>query len=202
MAIRLVYLTVLHQVHHFKVDVIAGDANAAANRYYKKQECQDLHNSSVVVMLREMKCDVNEGQPFESRLHIDYYHNHFSQLRSASDLDCCFMAFLSLVKPPGPRIMRKLWSNSRERTQGNEKRQNEDSSYPKGIEVLLRETARKACEDLESVDNPMIALQDYDVRQSGRVLELQNRDLWIRPTDLCWHSPILVTIREIPFRIY
>ena len=33
----------------------------------------------------------------------------------------------------------------------------------------------------------MIALQDYEVRQSGRVLELQNKDLWIRPTDLSWN---------------
>ena len=41
-------------VHHFKVDVIAGDANAAVYKYYKIQEYQDLHNSSVVVMLREM----------------------------------------------------------------------------------------------------------------------------------------------------
>ena len=68
--------------------------------------------------------------------------------------------------------MRKLWSNSRERTQGNEKRKGEDSSYPKSIEVLLRETARKGYPDPEEVDNPMITPQDYDVRQSGRVLEL------------------------------
>ena len=98
--------------------------------------------------------------------------------------------------------MRKLWSNTRERTQGNEKERDEDSSYPKGIEVLLREMARKGHPDPENVDNPMIAPQDYDARQSGRVLELQNRDLWIRPTDLTWHFPILVTIREMPFKIY
>ena len=48
----------------------------------------------------------------------------------------------------------------------------------------------------------MIAPQDYDVRQSGRGLELQNRDLWIRPTDLPWHFPIFVTIREMPFKNY
>ena len=48
----------------------------------------------------------------------------------------------------------------------------------------------------------MIAPQDHEVRQSGRGLELQNRDLWIRPTDLSWHFPILVTIRELPFRNY
>ena len=46
--------TVLQKVHHFKVDVITGDANAAAWKYYKKQEYQDLYNSSVAVMLGEM----------------------------------------------------------------------------------------------------------------------------------------------------
>ena len=33
-------------------------------------------------------------------------------------------------------------------------------------------------------------------------MELQNTDLWIRPTDLSWHFPILVTIREMHFRNY
>ena len=66
--------------------------------------------------------------------------------------------------------------------------------------VLLRETARMGYP--ENVDNPMIAPQDYEVRQSGRVLEVQNRKLWIQPTDLSWHFFILVTIREMPFRNY
>ena len=67
--------------------------------------------------------------------------------------------------------MRKLWSNSRERTPGNEKRKGEESSHPKGIEVLLRETARRGYPDPEEVDNPMTP-QDYDINHSGRVLEL------------------------------
>ena len=57
-AVRQFFKTVLQQVHRFKVDVIAGDANAAAYKYYKKQEYQDLHNSSVAVMLREMQREV------------------------------------------------------------------------------------------------------------------------------------------------
>ena len=82
--------TVFHKVHHFKVDVIAGDANAAAYNYYKKQEYEDLYNSSVAVMMREMQREVNMGRPYESRRHNDNNtNNHFSQLRSASDLDCC-----------------------------------------------------------------------------------------------------------------
>ena len=90
---------------------------------------------------------------------------------------------------PSLKIMRKLWSNTSERTQGDEEEQGEYSSYSKSIDVLLRETARKHYPVLENVNNPMIAPQDYDVRQSGRVLELHNRVLWIRPTDLSWHLP-------------
>ena len=82
----------------------------------------------------------------------------------------------------------------------NKKEPAEDSSHPKGIEVLLREAARKSYPDPENVDNPMIAPRDYEVRQSVRVLELQNKDFWIRPTDLSWHFPVLVTIRELHFK--
>ena len=69
--VRKFFKKVLQQVHRFKVDVIAGDANAAAYKYYKHQEYQDLYNSSVAIMLREIQCEANEGQPIESRLHID-----------------------------------------------------------------------------------------------------------------------------------
>ena len=48
---------------------------------------------------------------------------------------------------------------------------------PRIFEVLLRETARKENPDPENIDNPVIAPRDYEVRQFGRVLELQNRDL-------------------------
>ena len=82
----------------------------------------------------------------------------------------------------------------------HKKEQTEDSSYPKDIEVLSREAARKSNPDPENVNNPMIAPRDYEGRQSVRVLELQNKDFWIRPTDLSWHFPILVTIRELPFK--
>ena len=97
--------------------------------------------------------------------------------------------------------MRILWSNTRERTQENEKRPNEDSSYPKGIELLLRETA-KAFPDPEEIDDPMVAPQECHVCQSGRVLKLRNKDLWIRPTDMSWNFPILITIREMAFKSY
>ena len=58
----------------------------------------------------------------------------------------------------------------------------------RGIEI---QTARKGLH---------LQIPDYDVRQPGRVLELQNRDLWLRPTDLSWHFHILMTIREEPSR--
>ena len=57
-SVRQFFKTVLQQVHHFKVDVIAGVATAAY-KYYKRQEYQDLHNSSVAIMLREMQREVS-----------------------------------------------------------------------------------------------------------------------------------------------
>ena len=53
-SVRQCFKTVLQQVHHFKVDVISGDVNAAAYKYNKRQEYPDLHNSSVAIVLREM----------------------------------------------------------------------------------------------------------------------------------------------------
>ena len=135
-----------------------------------------------------MQREINMGRPFETKLHIDdSANNHHSQLRSADDLDGSCVASASWRKPPEPRIMRKLWSNTCEPTQNKEKEQAEDSSYPKTIEVTLREKARKSSPDPENIGNPIIAPHYFEVRQSGRVLELHNRDLWIRPTDLSWH---------------
>ena len=94
--VRDFFKTVLQKVYHFKVDVIARDANAAAYKYYKKQEHQDLHDSSVAVTLREMQREVNTGHPFERKHHIDdSTNNHPTQLHDANDIDCCFVTVLS-----------------------------------------------------------------------------------------------------------
>ena len=58
-----IFKTVFQQVCHIKVDVIAGDANAAAHKYYKSQEYQDMYDSSVAVMLREMQREGQKGTP-------------------------------------------------------------------------------------------------------------------------------------------
>ena len=73
-SVRELFKMVLQQVCHFKVDVIAGDANAAAKRSYKSQEYQDLCNSLADFTLREMPREVNTGHPFEKGLYIDYPH--------------------------------------------------------------------------------------------------------------------------------
>ena len=97
-AVREFFGTVLQQVCHSKVDVFAGDAGAAAYKYFlKRQEKQDLHNSSVAIMSREMQREVNTVHPFERRLHIDHStNNQPTQFHAATDLDCCFVAILTL----------------------------------------------------------------------------------------------------------
>ena len=48
--VRQLLKTLLQKVQHYKVDVIAGDANSAAYKHYKKQEYQDLYTSSVAFL--------------------------------------------------------------------------------------------------------------------------------------------------------
>ena len=94
--VRQYFSKVLKKVQNYMVDVLAGDANAAAYKYYYRQEYKDWFNSSVAVMLREMQWEANRNRPFQSRRHIDYStNNHRSQLRSTEYPDCCFMAILS-----------------------------------------------------------------------------------------------------------
>ena len=81
-AAREFFKTALQQVCHFKVDVIAGDANAAAYKHCRNQECQDLNNSSVAIMLREMQREVNTGQP----------------LHAAADLGCVLYGWSHMEK--------------------------------------------------------------------------------------------------------
>ena len=174
-AVREFFGTVLQHVCHFKVDVIAGGANAAAYKCYKKkQEYQDLFNSSVAIMFGEMQREVNMGHPLENRLHIDYSTtNHPTQLHAANDIDCCFMAILSWRKPAGPRIMRKLWSNLMpglsmnlrkqipellEQTSDKKVKRTEDISRERVVEIQRRMAAQR--DFTEDATDPMVAPQD------------------------------------------
>ena len=82
---------VIKNVQHYKVDVIAGNHNAAAYKNYKRQEYQDLSNSSVGVMLRQMQRETNMNSPFESRLVIGYstnnHHLHGCSIMEKTHLD-------------------------------------------------------------------------------------------------------------------
>ena len=97
--------------------------------------------------------------------------------------------------------MRNIWSYTRERIKENEKRPNEHSSYSKGVEILLREIAKRVCPDLEEMDDPMVALQDHDIRQFVPGAPEQGSGCG---QQICHgtHFPILVTFREIPFKNY
>ena len=133
---------------------------------------------SVVVMLREMQREINTGRPFESRLHIDYY-TKITFLSFA--LQAISITTTWLFSHDGNHLDQELWEHCG------------------AIRVSDSRITRKVRP--ENVDNPMIVSEDYDVRQSGRFLELQSRDLCIRSTDLSWHFPILMTIYECPSEI-
>ena len=111
--------------------------------------------------------------------------------------------------------MKKLWSNLMpglsvnlreqiaellEQTADKKEKSTQDISCERGVEIKLRAAAQRGF-TVDATD-PMVAPQDYDVRQSSRVLDLQDSDLWLRQTYLSWHFPILITIREESFKNY
>ena len=71
----------------FLKTVLQQVSNDATYKYSKSQEYQDLDNSSVAVMLREVQREVNMGHPCECMLHIFSTNNHLPQLDAADDLD-------------------------------------------------------------------------------------------------------------------
>ena len=112
--------------------------------YNKNQENQDLCDSSVAVMLREMQREVNTGHPCGSKLHLDYStNNHPPHLHAGDDLDCCFMIILSWGKPVGPRIMRKLWSKLTTGQSEHLREQTDDKKRETDRRQLARARSRK-----------------------------------------------------------
>ena len=62
--VRQIFAKVLKEVQQYRVDVIAGDANAAAYNYHKRH---DFYNSSVAVMLKETHREVNKEPPISEQ---------------------------------------------------------------------------------------------------------------------------------------
>ena len=89
----------------------------------------------------------------------------------------------------GYSLMEKAGQSAdlRERTLDKEEKQTEDNSRERGVEGQLRAPGRQGPPDQEDAEDPMVAPPDYEIRQSGSVLELQNRDLRLRPADMSKH---------------
>ena len=100
------------------------------------------------------------------------------------------MAILSFGKPVGSRIMRNFGSYT---ANGHSV-----ISRERGVEGLVRAASQWGYPNPEDAEDPMMAPPADEIRQSGKVPELQSRELWSRPADMSWHFRILVTIREEP----
>ena len=97
-----------------------------------------------------------------------------------------------MEKPTWTQNYEKTPEHTRECTQSKEKEDAEDSSYPKSIEVMLRETARKSYP--ENDDNPMLAPRDQDVRQSD--------ESWSFRTKISGSDPQIYPCTFLSFRLF
>ena len=84
--------------------------------------------------------------------------------------------------------MRTLWSNPSGQMKNKEKRKDTVDPYPEGVENLRKKTAKK-----ESFNSPTLLV----------VMKVHLKiTILVNPSDLSWHFPILVTIRELPFKSF
>ena len=152
----------------YQVDIISGDANQAAFKYYNNQEIPDPGNSVVQLLFHQMIADVNRGVELKCRvsgLLLD--NNSVNEYVSLSrgepdvDLDCCFTGILH-------------WGH------------NEDALV-----------ARRALPANEIPADLLFGPIDFSVNMSDRIRQLKASHLWLRPRDTDWHRPIVVTLHEI-----
>ena len=115
-AVRQFLKTVLQQVCHFKIDVIAGDANATAYKHYKRQEYQDLHNSCCHHVER---CNVRSIRDAHLKASFTSIIKPIIILLSFTQEEILTVVLwlFSHGKASWIQIMRQLWSNSRKQTQ-------------------------------------------------------------------------------------
>ena len=78
-----------------------------------------------------------------------------------------------MEKASRPKNHEKTLEQLREHTEDKEEKQTEDSLCLQGIGGQLRAAAKLGYPNTEDAEDPMIAPQDYDVRQFARVLELK-----------------------------
>ena len=78
-------------------------------RYYKKQEYQDLYNSSIAFTLMEMVREVITDSHFKTG--FTFISKPVRLHHTADDFDCCFMVILSCRQRVGPRILEKIWES-------------------------------------------------------------------------------------------
>jgi len=190
-----------------RVDVLCGDANQAAYKYYNHQTFRDIPNSMVVRLVRDMVESVNKDLAYPQRLSMNFMTNNHEENFRTDDPDCCVTFVFGWGKATAARTTRKLLLQGIEaRSRFITRKEWHDAlakELEKAVDSFPKDQARiKAIEYLlrpERNDN-LDAPSDFHTTQSMRVLQTTREDLWLRGTDCSWHLPILITLREWAFK--
>jgi hypothetical protein len=191
-----------------KADVIVGDANKLANRYYADQAYDDMANSSFQVSMRQALYYWNQGTPLSRRLSMEFVdatrledkesgdsHSRASQ----TDLDCMAGVVLGWGKSLPQIFDRQKMENDYMRDQVVDT----ISAFADGRdaqEVILTDNDGNAYRDDTGSKLPYdVTPRDYTVFVSEMAKYVHNRDLWLKDTDQDWHLPMRVKIRQAHF---
>ena len=191
----------------YRVDILCGDANQAAFKYYNHQAFHDIPNSMVVSLVRDMVATVNKDLAYPQRLSMKFMTNNHEENFVNDDPDCCVTfvfgwgkakaakatrrLMLQDLQPKGPHLTTEEWRDFllTEREKAVD-RFPKDQARITAIEYLLRPER----------NDPLEAPSDFHTAQSMRVLQTKREDLWLRDNDVSWHLPILITLREWAYK--
>jgi len=149
-----------------------------------------------------MVMKVNEDIPFPQRLSMSFMTNNHEENFRIDDPDCCVMFVFGWGRAKMARASRKMLmqgvttetnlTNKQWMTLLQQEQERLCDAFPKdnakqaSIEYLLKPERQ----------SPLEAPTDFHTKQSLRVLETKREDLWLRDSDVSWHLPILITLRE------
>jgi hypothetical protein len=169
-----------------RVDVLGGDGNGAAYKYFNNQKFSDPMNSSVCRIIRHVQEQWNTGKPVALRLTLDEISSSKldNNLAFTCD-DCCWVHVFGWGKTVASRAERLAMLDDQRPARHNFSSDEEHKMASQEWEDTLSQKA-----------NPRVTPREWHITDCERVKHITNEDLWLRKNDGDSHNPIIVRLKQ------
>ncbi len=176
----------IHSCVKHRVDVLGGDGNRAAYRYFNNQKFSDPMNSSVCRIIRHVQEQWNTGKPVALRMTLDEISSGKldNSLAFTCD-DCCWIHVFGWGKTVASKAERLAMLENKKPARHNF---SSDEEYKMASQEWEDTFSQKA--------NPRVTPHEWHVTDCERVKHITNEDLWLRKDDGDSHNPIIVRLKQ------